>query len=573
MRKPLRFCWLLMALASLTAAQSPDLRYRFDQQDGRNSGSLVGHDAAIKHLRIVADVGANGTDALVGSIFGGARAATDYALSSLTPPWTISLFADLTETSGEAMVLLGSTTNNGLSIRKTAAGDIELDSSNLASPSTVFSANVADDEALVLAWVYDGTTLSAHGYGANSGLLGSSSGMAVSNPLASSGNFVIGSSGSASPPLQPGGCIDEVRVYTAALPPGTLGALSNALLTPEWQKNSPGATFAGGTVAQPDPPPASCNRYNLVGAIPGDMTNVRFQSNLAMPWDVGIGFVPGRSRSQGGIVNPGGIDHLDPTDPSLVYLFGQAYVVPFPGDFDLPVSFPSPIGISAQMFVASPIMGQLVHSGFLRLEFTSFAQLPGPTGDDQTLQVFMADLAVPAITFAGTTYTSFFVNANGSVSFGSGDPDFSPSVTELAQDPPRLAGLWTDLAPHVAGAIRISSDDGTIAVGYQDVFDNGPGVGLHSVNLVFYTTIGACAIQDYTPDPALGLDSIVGLSPGAPATDPGPQSFSTLGALGGTFQFNAATDMIYEFATSSPVPAGFLSAHFPFSDGSFWVVY
>lgn len=49
--------------------------------------------------------------------------------------------------------------------------------------------------------------------------------------------------------------------------------------------------------------------------------------------------------------------------------------------------------------------------------------------------------------FFGGTYTSAFVNSNGTVTFGKGDVDFSGAYGHLVAGAPALAGLFTDLDP------------------------------------------------------------------------------------------------------------------------------
>ena len=70
-------------------------------------------------------------------------------------------------------------------------------------------------------------------------------------------------------------------------------------------------------------------------------------------------------------------------------------------------------------------------------------------GDDDYVEVNLPF----SFEFCGISYTSVFVNSNGSVSFGEGDLDFSESVPEFLEGPPRIALLWDDLNPSAAGSI------------------------------------------------------------------------------------------------------------------------
>jgi hypothetical protein len=57
--------------------------------------------------------------------------------------------------------------------------------------------------------------------------------------------------------------------------------------------------------------------------------------------------------------------------------------------------------------------------------------------------------------------TSFFLNSNGSISFGAGDTAHTSSPTNLATGVPRIAGAWTDLNP---SSRSISGDMNTFPV-------------------------------------------------------------------------------------------------------------
>jgi Bacterial pre-peptidase C-terminal domain len=96
---------------------------------------------------------------------------------------------------------------------------------------------------------------------------------------------------------------------------------------------------------------------------------------------------------------------------------------------------------------------------------------PLPVGEDE-----FVELALPfPYKLCGTDYTSVFVNANGSLTFGSGDVDFTESVAEFLNDQPRIAGWWRDLSPFnlITGApqglVTFASSNNLFSVIWQNV--------------------------------------------------------------------------------------------------------
>ncbi len=162
-------------------------------------------------------------------------------------------------------------------------------------------------------------------------------------------------------------------------------------------------------------------------------------------------------------------------------------------------------------------------------------------GDDDTTRV-----ALPtAVSFFGGSATEAFVNADGNITFGSGDnASTSRSVGRFLGGAPRLAAFFADLDPSVGGRIFAAADGSGLTVTWCAVpgFDDARTV-----------TVQATVQTDGTVDVRFGdvalLEAVVGVSPGASGpfaavdlSTTGPTAGGA-GAVGERFGSSAEADL------------------------------
>lgn len=171
------------------------------------------------------------------------------------------------------------------------------------------------------------------------------------------------------------------------------------------------------------------------------------------------------------------------------------------------------------------------------LDLFTTDELPLSLGDDATVQV-----ALPfAFPYQGSNWTSVFVNSNGNLTFGSGDTDFSESVSELLNDQPRIAALWDDLAPNNGGTVSVAFGASSVTVNFVGVPEFvATGANTFSISLHADGTVGIVY------GVVSALDGIVGVTQGGGAANPGETNLSAGGpfsAVGTTYeQFTGAAD-------------------------------
>ncbi len=119
-----------------------------------------------------------------------------------------------------------------------------------------------------------------------------------------------------------------------------------------------------------------------------------------------------------------------------------------------------------------------------------------------------------AFTFYQTVYSSVYVGSNGYLTFGSGDTDFTESVSDLGGPEPRIAALFDDLNPSSGGTndevdvyVRQTSD--LLEVTYLGIPE-----AANAPSNTFVVSLHKNGNIEYCYSFIRSADSIVGISPG-----------------------------------------------------------
>jgi hypothetical protein len=125
-------------------------------------------------------------------------------------------------------------------------------------------------------------------------------------------------------------------------------------------------------------------------------------------------------------------------------------------------------------------------------------------GDDGNLEVTLSGGA--QVYLYGVGYSSFFVGANGYVTFGAGDDDYSESIDDHFGPEPRISGLFDDLNPSLAGTIIWKQMADRAAVTYIDVPQyNGGDENSFQIEMFFDGRIRITHLAVAAPDGLVGL--------------------------------------------------------------------
>jgi len=186
--------------------------------------------------------------------------------------------------------------------------------------------------------------------------------------------------------------------------------------------------------------------------------------------------------------------------------------------------------------------------GRYSLYVNTYRGTPLDLGDDDSAAVALGK----SFKFNGVNYNSLFVNSNGSLSFGNGDPSYDANVPDFLAGPPRIAPLWTDfdLTGFLGnpGLVLVDGNARPATVHFISVsefFSSDPN---------YFTTelhdrFGGIAIKW---GPTARGEGIVGVTQGGGVTDPGEIDLSRHGlrAIGTNyenFEINTSTKGVSDF--------------------------
>ena len=150
----------------------------------------------------------------------------------------------------------------------------------------------------------------------------------------------------------------------------------------------------------------------------------------------------------------------------------------------------------------------------VRTPVTTFPTTPagGTTltlSDDSSVQVTPTGGA--QVRLYGVNYSTFFVGSNGYVTFGSGDTDFSESLTEHFALP-RISALFDDLDPGSGGTVSWRQLTDRVAVTFQNVTEFSPAnSNSFQIEMFFDGRIRITCLAIAATDGLIGLSRGLGL--------------------------------------------------------------
>lgn len=185
--------------------------------------------------------------------------------------------------------------------------------------------------------------------------------------------------------------------------------------------------------------------------------------------------------------------------------------------------------------------------GRYSLYINTYRGTPITIGDDDSVPVTLGK----PFHFQGRPHTSLFVNSNGSLTFGEGDPSFDANVPDFLAGPPRISPLWTDFDPTGflgnPGVVLVDANAKPAAVHFVSVSE------FFSSNPNYFTAeLGDQGKVAFKWGPTARGEALVGVTQGGGVADPGPVDLSRrglrpVGTSYENFLFNVSTKGVSDF--------------------------
>lgn len=157
---------------------------------------------------------------------------------------------------------------------------------------------------------------------------------------------------------------------------------------------------------------------------------------------------------------------------------------------------------------------------------------PLAVGDDGFVELF-PDFPID---FCGQRFTSLFVNANGSITFGRADGSFLETTLAHLNGAPRIAGLWDDLNAAAGGTVTFGETGSSFTVRWQGV-PEFPAVGANTFSIT------------------INKKNLLGQLLGTLAGNPFSISYGTLSALDGLAGYSCGSVLTSGFEEESDLTA------------------
>jgi hypothetical protein len=205
------------------------------------------------------------------------------------------------------------------------------------------------------------------------------------------------------------------------------------------------------------------------------------------------------------------------------------------------------LAVAVSTFPDVEFIGAGETKGRYSLYINTYRGTPITIGDDDSVPVTLGR----PFQFQGQARSSLFVNSNGSLSFGAGDPSFLATVPAFLAGPARISPLWTDFDPTGflgnPGLVLVDANARPAAVHFVSVSE------FFSSNPNYFTAeLGDQGKIALKWGPTARGAALVGVTQGGGVADPGATDLSRRGLrpVGTTyenFRFNVSTKGVSDF--------------------------